>query len=591
MKLLLVTINSRYTQSSLSLLYFAGILKQEFPDTSWNIHEFHLGLSAEECARDLLLQDPDLVCFSVYLWNTEFSCRIIDYLHKARPELSILCGGPEVSHCAEPFMKSHSGVNHVIRGEGEEPFRQFIRAFSSNSSLEGIPGLTTRVGNRVTSSPDSPPIANLGIIPSPLQLSLTDKCKKFIHYESSRGCPFSCSYCLSSLEKGVRYFPLDRVLRDMECFFASPHQMLRFVDRTFNLDPAHYRPIWEFLITNSPDDKHYQFEIDAGILVEDDLNLLDQSKRGLFQFEIGVQSISTDALRLCHRPDRLEEIRRNIRSLRKTGLFHLHLDLIAGLPGDDPQSFARAIDWVAECLPDTIQIGRLKVLNGTDMHDKARSLNLNFSSYPPYQIISGGCFSWRDILHFEELGRLAEIIYNCGRFEGFIKGVLKHLNLSAFLENLSNQWNAEGLPYHSLPLNSIFSALERWACGNQHSAWLIQLLIHDFLAGADFKTSPGTVFETPVNETDIRDFLLLEDCEPIRCRPYGRIRLVRYSMDFSDPVPADNCMLYIYHGKDKAFLRLSAQDADLIASGECLSTDSSQTLKQFVKSGMIKGRK
>ncbi|MDD2715269.1 MAG: radical SAM protein [Candidatus Wallbacteria bacterium] len=590
MKIVLVTVNSRYTQSSLALLYLEGIAKRNFPEAICLRMEFHLGQTSEEIACAILSQEPDLVGFSVYLWNIEHTIKIADYLKISEPEIKLLAGGPEVSFNSKEFLETNRSFDFLIRGEGENAFSELLASFSKkNASFSGINGLIFRYSECIITNPERESMEDLDSIPSPLQLGLHANDKKFLHYESSRGCPFSCSYCLSSITRKVRYFSQSRVRADLDAFFASQFQMLRFVDRTFNLDRSHYHPIWEYIVKNSPPDKRYQFEIDAGLFEETDYEFLSTVPSGLFQFEIGIQTTNPVALRLCNRADRTEKIVAAVKSLSGNSGLHLHLDLISGLPGDDFQSFLSTIDRIALLNPETLQIGRLKVLKGSPLYLEAENLDLHFNPHPPYQVIRTPGFSRSEISLLEEFARLTELICNSERFPTFLSAVSKfHGGFTDFLSEVNSCWKKSGLNYYGIPLQKIFSLLSGLCLNWSNAEIFHQALLHDFMLGIDFKSSPDVVFPDHAK-------YLIQPAEITVCSsgksylPLSRLRIYCFDYDFLD---FSKCRHYIFYCRtEKMNFFLGFGSSECVPEGDCLLIRDCEKGFRLLSSDLLKEKK
>jgi len=564
-KIVLSTVNSRYTQSSLALLYLETILAREFPFVSVSREEYNIGLTAEEIASDILIISPHIVCLSIYLWNREISFQIIDYLKAVNPEILIIVGGPEISYESEDILSENDGIDYCILGEGEDNFRYLIKELSDGRKPVSKNGLISREDIKKELLIPSE-VSDLDNIPSPLQMGILPENRNFIHYESSRGCPFSCGYCLSASKKSVRYFSLERVFLDLDCFFRSDIKMLRFVDRTFNLNKEHFFPIWEYIIQNGPKDKRYQFEIDASLFDDETLEFLRENHTKNFQFEIGIQSISKKALKNVNRSDMVEKIFKISGYLLEHTDVHIHLDLISGLPGDNIHTFLDGIDRIASLMPHTIQIGRLKILKGSPLWYTKHTFGIVNFKYPTYYIIKSDDFSWKDIMKIEELSRINELIYNSERYSTFMRMVLsRKKKYTDFLMELNDLWKREGLNYFGISQRRIISLLVKYIDGNKD---LLQAILHDILLKADFKYDPMAAF------SEFKDFFVRSNdifsrktalTSLYAIKP---VKYLHYYIDINDLSEREIYVIYYTVEGERDFTVITKEEINILNSGK-----------------------
>ena len=360
MRTLLATLHSKYIHASLALPCLAAYCGEECGQI--HIREFTVHEPRETILAALLREEPDVIAFSVYLWNRRETFDLIDALVVARPELRLIVGGPEVSFddSAELFAR-HGGLTALVRGEGELPFKALLAAWAAGREPDDIPRLALRRGDRLVEGPDGPPLTDLDTLPSPFQANLVDLSRGLVYFETSRGCPFRCAFCLSARDAAVRTFSLERVFADLQYLIDRKVPRIKLVDRTFNADPERARKIWRFILARNRNSR-FHFEIAAHLLDVETLDLLDTVPPGIFQFEIGVQSTLDATLRNIDRPAALHRLETTVRRLKTAGRIHLHLDLVAGLPGDGYADILAAIDRVAALRPDHLQLEPVKLL-------------------------------------------------------------------------------------------------------------------------------------------------------------------------------------------------------------------------------------
>lgn len=413
MKILLVAVNAKYIHSNpavYSLRAFAGEFR-----SSVEIAEFTINQYPDEILREIYLRKPEIAAFSCYIWNVEIIEQVIGELQKVLPEVQIWVGGPEVTYDAEGFLQKHPGVNGVMMGEGEETFRELAACWQENRQPDEIPGICfrNRQNRIVINSPRL--ILDMNRIPF-LYEELTDFEHRIIYYESSRGCPFSCSYCLSSVEKQVRFREVSTVTRELQFFLDRRVPQVKFVDRTFNCRHSHALAIWRYLKEHDNGITNFHFEIAADLLHEEELELLNSLRPGQVQLEIGVQSTNPETIQEVDRIMDFGHLSRVVKRIQKGGNIHQHLDLIAGLPGEDFESFQQSFNDVYRLYPDQLQLGFLKVLKGSEMRRKAEEYSLVYQSRPVYEVLCTNWISYEELLVLKDVEEMLEVYYNSGQF-------------------------------------------------------------------------------------------------------------------------------------------------------------------------------
>jgi anaerobic magnesium-protoporphyrin IX monomethyl ester cyclase len=495
MKILLATLHAKYVHNSLALPCLAAAYMR-MDGVTTVIREFTVNEPTDRILRALVAEEADVAAFSCYIWNIGETLKLASDLKQVRPDTLIVLGGPEASFGAFELMAQHPAIDCVVRGEGEETFRELIALLASTGgdreALHGISaGIFFRSGDEIIASPEREPIPELDTIPSPFGAGLVDLKKPLVYYESSRGCPFSCAFCMSSLERGVRSFSMKRIKEDLGLLMAQGAQTVKLVDRTFNGNPGRANEIWEFILAENRASR-FHFEIAADLLTEDNFQLLRNAPAGAFRFEIGVQSGDDEVLARVGRKCDMTRLFANVRRLREETGVIVHLDLVAGLPGEDFPGFLGSLQKIfgalgsgatmrgpAGCVPHGltgndadyrscpachIQVEPLKVLKGSPMRKIAAEENYAYSSAPPYKVLRTPWLSFAEICRIETISRLIDLIYNSGKFRTVLTRIAETLPLSRFFATAAKQWeDTETLPNLSQP--ELFETLWRCAAG------------------------------------------------------------------------------------------------------------------------------
>lgn len=413
-RILLVAVNAKYIHSNpavYSLSAYAASLGF-VAETA----EFTINQPEDEVLACIYRAAPDIVCFSVYIWNRIYTERLIRSLKKVLPGTEIWAGGPEVSFHSEEVLKEMPEITGIMRGEGEKTFAGLCRVWTkTGEGYENIPGITYRYGSReIRSNPDQP-CMNMDDIPF-LYAGRSFDSSRIYYYESSRGCPYRCTYCLSSVDKTVRTRSLEKVFAELSVFLSHKVSQVKFVDRTFNLDAERTMEIWRFIKENDNGITGFHFEISGERLSEKEISLLSKMRPGQIRLEIGIQSTNPDTLSAIERNGDTGRLFENCRRILKPGNIRLHLDLIAGLPHEDLDSFRRSFNEVYALKPSELQLGFLKVLKGTPMEEKTEEYGLAFKGLPPYEVLSTSVLSYGDILLLKDVEEMTEVYYNSGQF-------------------------------------------------------------------------------------------------------------------------------------------------------------------------------
>ena len=414
MNTILVAINSKYIHSNLAVYSLRAYAKKYRDEV--RIAEYTINQQVDEILMDLYKRKPELLCFSCYIWNLNFVEELTGEFHRLCPDVPIWVGGPEVSYDAKDVLERLPEVTGVICGEGEETFRKVLDFYHGDgSTLSDIQGITYRDAEGIVQANPWREAIDLSDIPFVYE-DLDAFSHRIIYYESSRGCPFSCSYCLSSIDKHLRFRDLDLVKKELQFFIDHEVAQVKFVDRTFNCNHNHAMEIWSYLLEHDKGKTNFHFEVAADLLNEEELDLIAKMRPGLIQLEIGVQSTNGPTIEAIHRTMKFERVAEVVRRIQKAGNIHQHLDLIAGLPYEDLPTFRRSFDDVYALHPEQLQLGFLKVLKGSYMEAHREEYGLLYKAKPPYEVRATKWLSFDDILELKAVEEMVEVYYNSGQF-------------------------------------------------------------------------------------------------------------------------------------------------------------------------------
>ena len=477
-KIVLAGINSQYVHLNLAVRYLKKYVEAN-SDLKIEIYETNINNQVFNIIKDIYELNPDKIIFSTYIWNKEYIVEIVKELKKVLPNVEIILGGPEVSYKWEKFMANMPEVDALLLGEGENVLLNFL-----TKEEDKVLGVVSRKNDEIVFNGIEPIIENLDIVPFPYEdCELEDKTKIF-YYESSRGCPFSCSYCLSSIDKTVRYYSLDRVKKDLKRFLDSPIKLLKFVDRTFNLRKERYMEIWKFLLENYREGITFHFEINANIFDDETLDFLEKVPKGYFQFEIGVQSINPETMVAIKRNNILDKLAHNVRRISRN--IHLHLDLIAGLPYETYDLFKNSFNYVYNLKPEMIQLGFLKLLKGTQMYDEVEKYQYKYYSRPPYEVFSNKFISFGELVKLKNLEKMLDYYYNSEKFRYTCDFVINN-NFDtpfAFFEKIADYYDKKGYLKISHKEVALFNILYDFYVENNLKDLdiFVEFLKYDYLA-------------------------------------------------------------------------------------------------------------
>ncbi len=482
MKILLTTLNSKFIHSNLAIRYIKSYVKDI---EEVHISEFTINQNLDYIASSIYKSNADIVGFSTYIWNLTETLQIAETLKLVKPDIKILLGGPEVTYDGRDFLKKYPFIDYIAYGEGEEIFKNFLLALKSGQGMEEVKGLIYRQGDEVIVNPPQGLIGDLNLIPSPYESLGNEFKNRIVYFESSRGCPFNCKFCLSSTIKGLRYFHIERVKMEIENLIKGGVKQVKFVDRTFNADKKYAIEIMKFIIDKDPKDINFHFEVTAHLLDEEMLDFLSTVKEGLFQFEIGVQSTNDKTIDAIGRTTdfpKLREVTKRIKSFKN---IHQHLDLIAGLPYEDYESFRDSFNDVYEIGPEKTQLGFLKLLKGSDLRSDTEKYNFKYLDLPPYEVLSNDFITYDDILKLKNIEDLVEKYYNEGYFQYSLAYIIENHYRTAFdfYEDFSNYFEEKGYYETSLKRVDLYRVLMDYFVSKKTNDWsqVNELIKFDFL--------------------------------------------------------------------------------------------------------------
>ena len=415
MKILLAACNAKYIHSNLAV-YDLQAYASEYTDHVI-LKEYTINQQKDDIMRDIYLEHPDVVCVSCYIWNISFVKELMADLAKILPDADFWAGGPEVSYDAEKFLSENLEFTGVMVGEGEETFQELSGYYVKKNpeKLENITGICYRDGEKIIHN-GWRQIMNLSSIPF-IYKDLSEFKNRIIYYESSRGCPFSCSYCLSSVDKKLRFRDIEMVKKELQFFIDHKVPQVKFVDRTFNCKHDHAMAIWKYINDHDNGVTNFHFEISADLLREEELQEMSTMRPGLIQLEIGVQSTNPDTIKAIHRTMDFEKLKGIVDRIHSFGNIHQHLDLIAGLPYEDYDSFRNSFNDVYALKPQQLQLGFLKVLKGSHMMEMCREYGIVYKNREPYEVLSTKWLDYDHVLKLKNVENMVEVYYNSGQFQ------------------------------------------------------------------------------------------------------------------------------------------------------------------------------
>ena len=575
MKILLTTLNSKFIHTNLAIRYLKYFSKDL---ANIDVEEFTINNSIDYIIKEIYRKDPDVVAFSTYIWNVEDTLKICENIKKINPRIKILLGGPEVSYDSKEMMEKYNFIDFIIFGEGEITFRECVEHFFNKKELASIDGLVYREDNKIIKNKDRELILDLNIIPSPYsEINKAEYENRIVYYETSRGCPFNCEYCLSSTIKSLRYFDIDRVKTELRNLMLARVKQVKFVDRTFNANKSYALEVMQFIIDNDNDYTSFHFEVTAHLIDEDMLEFLSKVKKGLFQFEVGVQSTNEITLNEVGRCQDFERLSYVVKKINSFGNIHMHLDLIAGLPFEGYESFRNSFNMVFALGIDHLQLGFLKMLKGSGIRNKEVTHGYIYKNYPPYEVLGNKYLSFKELLKIKDIEEVLELYYNTDNFKLSVRYVINKYykeNPFLFFEELSHYYEEKGHFKSSQGRNSLYQILLDFyneTIGKEVELFK-ELLKYDYLYLSRTSTLPRFLEKIEVDDFKNRCHKFLQEEENIErylpkfkgVAPKNIIKEVHFEM-FSyevlklkedidtNAIRKTNTVIYIYKDKNDDF--------------------------------------
>ena len=529
MKVLLTAVNAKYIHSNLAIYSMKAYAEQKgCPGAEIQLAEYTINQQQDGILRGIYEEKPDLLCFSCYIWNISFVRELIRDVKKILPKTRIWVGGPEVSYDAEDFLKEMPQITGVICGEGEETFAEVVRTYAQwekqeqePGKLADVPGIVYRDGEKLVFTGNRD-ILNMDELVFPYEnLSLFEH--KIIYYESSRGCPFSCSYCLSSIDKKLRFRSVSLVKKELQFFLDHQVPQVKFVDRTFNCKKEHAMEIWKYIKEHDNGITNFHFEIAADLLTEEEIGLIAAMRPGLIQLEIGVQSTNERTLQEIRRKTSFQEICKKVRAVAEGENVHQHLDLIAGLPYEDYKSFQKSFCDVYALRPQQLQLGFLKVLKGAYMEEMADAYGCVYKSGEPYEVLKTEWLTYGEISRLKGIEEMTEVYYNSGQFFYTLEALVKEFpDAFTMYEELADFYKRKGYFAVSHARISRYEILREFLQekGIQYLEFYDQLMVLDLYARENLKTRPSWAMDLKPYKRQIQAFYAKEEEQPEILKDY-----------------------------------------------------------------------
>ena len=520
MKILLTAINAKYIHSNLAVYCLKAYAERTFQNNTQiddelaiEIAEYTINQQLEDIMMDIYEKRPDVLCLSCYIWNLQYIEELVREIHKVRPDMPIWLGGPEVSYDAEDVLRRLPEVVGVMKGEGEKTFADLCRCYvlaEDDDMLHKIPGITFRTKtDEIIDNPWRMPM-DLSEVPF-VYNDMKDFENKIVYYETSRGCPFSCSYCLSSVDKKLRFRDLKLVKKELQFFIDHQVPQVKFVDRTFNCKHDHAMAIWTFIKEHDNGVTNFHFEVSADLLNEEEIELLQSMRPGLVQLEIGVQSTNKETIHEIRRTMDFEKLSEIVKRIHEGKNIHQHLDLIAGLPYEDMESFAKSFDDVYALRPQQLQLGFLKVLKGSYMEEQKENYGLVYKSAPPYEVLFTKWISYEDILRLKGIEEMVEIYYNSRQYEKTLDELEKDFSsMFVLYEKIWEFYKKKGLHNLQHKRAARYQILLDFICENvaneEKHEYYRELLTYDYYLRENAKTRPEFAGENKIEKEYSRYF-------------------------------------------------------------------------------------
>lgn len=585
MKILLTTLNAKFVHTALPLWYLyqyarAGLKSNDNHPENFELYlrEFNINQDLSWVCGEIFSEHAAVIALSCNIWNIEPVLVLCRRIKQLSPGAIIILGGPEVAAEPEEMLLKHPAIDFIVIGEGEVTFKEWLAELAKDRpEWRAVNGLAYRDANRIIINQQRALIDDLGILPFPYPEDLTSLRHKLVYYETSRGCPYNCRYCLSANEHRVRYFPLERVKQELLGFMAAGIIQVKLVDRSFNCNPERAKQIWRFLIAN-PGKTNFHFEIIGELLDDESIAILRHAPPGLFQFEIGVQTTNPQTLKLINRQMDFTGLSLQVAKLLEKRNVFVHLDLIAGLPGEDYQSFARTFNDNMALRPDRLQLGFLKLLKGSGLRERAAEYGYIFTVETPYEVLANHWLSQEELLKLKTIEDILERYYTSGRFSSSLAYLFTEFpSPFAMFEALAAWWKARGFDQFSHKEKEHYTYLLEFyqTINNSSSDILRNLLKYDLLNWERVVELPEWV---KVNSPELQDLhrqfwldsgnieRFVPEFQGLTVREIQR-RVLFASFDFdpeelaaapqTPPVFQPRILLFIYGGKKARVIKVN----------------------------------
>ncbi|WP_195946940.1 B12-binding domain-containing radical SAM protein [Paraclostridium bifermentans] len=520
MKILLTTLNSKFIHTNLAIRYLNQMVK-DIEDIDVDIREYTINNELDFILKDIYANNYDVILFSTYIWNVNDIVKICNNLKKVNKNVKIALGGPEVTYDSEESMKKYDFVDYILYGEGELVFREFVKSLKGDIDIKDVDGLVYRNNGEIVRNKPMKDIENLDIIPSPyVDLNKAEYENRIVYYETSRGCPFNCQYCLSSTLQGLRYFSIDRVKSDLKALIDSRVSQIKFIDRTFNANKKFAMEIMQFLMENDNDYTTYHFEVTAHLLTEDMLEFLKECKEGLFQFEIGVQTTNEKVLEAVGRRDDFSKLSYVVQKIASYRNIHQHLDLIAGLPYEDYNSFENSFNDVFNLGIEHLQLGFLKMIKGTGIRNNADEHEFRYKDYPPYEVLYNKYITYNEILKLKDIEEILERYFNSKNFVLSMRYIIHNYYKESpfkFFEDFATYFDKNGYFNMSQCKNQLYKILLDFYIEkiNKNIELFTEIIKYDYISLGKTSNVPGFMNKIEVEDFKNRCHLFLQNEENI----------------------------------------------------------------------------
>ncbi len=490
MNIICATLNAKYIHTNIAIRYLKAYASPEY---DVQLAEYTIKDPILNIVTDLLQKSPEIIGFSCYIWNIEETIKVIRMIKKINPSITIIVGGPEVTYDVTDWMTEVKEFDFIVIGEGEQTFKQLLAELEGSKSFESVPGIAYRLDGKIKINPQRNKL-DLKELPSPFRFAedIPHLGKRVTYIETSRGCPFSCQFCLSSIEVGVRYFDREKVKEDIRYLMDNGAKTIKFVDRTFNISRSYAMEMFRFLIDEHRPGTVFQFEITADIMRPEVIEFLNkEAPAGLFRFEIGVQSTNDFTNELVMRKQNFEKLKRTVTMVKEGGKIDQHLDLIAGLPEEDYSSFKKTFNDVFAMRPEELQLGFLKMLRGTGLRLRAKDQDYIYMDHSPYEILGNNVLPFSDIIRIKQVEDVLEKYWNDHRMNQTVEYLVTKVFETPFdfFQEFGAYWEKQGWSRIGHQLEDLFRRLHQFLSerGMKDMSIIEGLMKYDYLAGKNQK--------------------------------------------------------------------------------------------------------